>query len=74
MAPHEHPARSRLGLQCAGDGADCLLQAKLKKLGLEVGPDVFHTSAISTAMFLQSQVKKRAREKEREPEFAFFVC
>ena len=31
------------------------IQAKLKRLGLEVPPDVFHTSAISTAMFLQSQ-------------------
>jgi len=31
------------------------IQAKLKRLGLDVGPDVFHTSALSTAMFLQSQ-------------------
>jgi len=33
------------------------IQAKLRRLGLEVPPDVFHTSAISTAMFLQSQVR-----------------
>ena len=31
------------------------IQAKLKRLGLDVPPDVFHTSAISTAMFLSSQ-------------------
>lgn len=35
------------------------IQAKLRRLGLEVPPDVFHTSAISTAMFLQSQVRAR---------------
>ena len=35
------------------------IQAKLRRLGLEVPPDVFHTSAIATAMFLQSQVRAR---------------
>jgi hypothetical protein len=57
------------------------LRAKLGRMGLDVPASAFHTSAISTAMFLQSQVHPRpcahapmrACVREWEKEQAWFI-